>query len=111
MLGLDANSNYYQNVLERSKFMASFWYKLLREKIDPKEWIAHQAVALVNAFYTEICNEIHIPAGILQGAFFNSKLPHYMNYGAIGGLIGHEITHGFDDKGRETNYEGQFILS
>lgn len=46
------------------------------------------------------------PAGILQGSFFNSQAPKYVNFGAIGVVIGHEITHGFDDQGRRRNHEG-----
>lgn len=104
--GLEANGNYYQNIIERSKFWSAFEYKQLREKIDPKNWVDHQAVALVNAFYNPSTNSMEFPAGILQGVFFNSKIPKYMNFGAVGGVIGHEITHGFDDQGRRRDYEG-----
>ena len=103
---MEATGNYYENILERSKFWSAYEYKLLREKIDPTDWRDHQAVALVNAFYSGSTNAMEFPAGILQGVFFNSKLPRYMNYGAIGGVIGHEITHGFDDQGRRRNHEG-----
>jgi len=60
----------------------------------------------VNAFYNSLENSIKFPAGILQGAFFNKDRPHYLNFGAIGYIIGHEITHGFDDKGRQFDKDG-----
>lgn len=51
-------------------------------------------------------NTIRFPAGVLQGVFFNKDRPNYLNYAAIGYVIGHEITHGFDDKGRQFDKDG-----
>ncbi|XP_023229774.1 endothelin-converting enzyme 1-like [Centruroides sculpturatus] len=60
----------------------------------------------VNAAYDQNQNSITVPLGILQIPFYNRKLPKYLNYAAIGAIIGHEMTHGFDTKGRERNAEG-----
>ena len=60
--------------------------------------VRHGRPAVVNAFYSPLENSIQFPAGILQGVFFSSSRPNYLNYGAIGWVIGHEITHGFDGK-------------
>ena len=108
--GLQISDNFYINILQRNKFWYVFKYRRLREKIDPKDWIDHQAVALVNAFYNSETNSVVFPAGILQGIFFDSKVPKYMNFGAIGVVIGHEITHGFDDRGRRRNHIGNYII-
>ena len=63
-------------------------------------------MVIVHAFYSLDGNNIEFPAGILQGVFFNEKLPRFYNFGAIGSVIGHEITHGFDDRGKQKNYKG-----
>lgn len=105
--GLEVSGHFYANILQRNKFWSAFDYSRLRDKIDPKDWKgAEGAVALVNAFYNPEINAMIFPAGILQGSFFNSKSPKYMNFGAIGVVIGHEITHGFDDQGRRRNHLG-----
>ena len=58
----------------------------------------------INAYYNPVMNEIVFPAGILQAPFFNPDADDAVNYGAIGGIIGHEMSHGFDDEGAE--YDG-----
>merc|ERR1712179_263737 len=81
----------------------------LREKINKTDWVRHGNPAVVNAFYSPLENSIQFPAGILQGVFFGSDRPKYLNYGAIGWVIGHEITHGFDDQGRQFDQEGNLV--
>lgn len=77
----------------------------LRMPYDPdKTWVTGAAV--VNAFYSER-NEIVFPAGILQGVFYQLGLPRSLNFGAIGYVAGHEVTHGFDDMGSQYDAEGQ----
>jgi putative endopeptidase len=61
----------------------------------------------VNAYYSPLQNEIAFPAGVLQPPFFHRDFPAAMNYGAIGGAIGHELTHGYDDQGRKFDASGQ----
>lgn len=99
--------DYLGNTLNLIKFWRKFYYNRLREKVDPKSWIEHSLVTVVNAFYNPGQNNMEFPAGILQGAFFNANVPKYLNFAAIGAVIGHEITHGFDDQGKQRNENGK----
>jgi len=100
------NMTYYYNMLYIKKFSNAKNYNKLRKPVDKNDWVSHGQAAMVNAFYNPLENSITFPAGILQGIFFDSKRPNYLNFGAIGFVIGHEITHGFDDMGRQFDAEG-----
>ena len=105
--GLQFNSeNYLENYLRLKLFMRDFSAKEYRKKIDKKDWRTHGGAAYVGAFWHPDENSIQFPAGILGGVFFDSNRPDYMNYGSIGLVIGHEITHHFDDTGRQRDEEG-----
>ncbi|XP_056631851.1 neprilysin-2 isoform X2 [Diorhabda sublineata] len=108
--GLEIDSkHYFGSVLNLTLFGTRFSFKRLRQPVNKTDWITHGRPAVVNAFYSSIENSIQFPAGILQGVFFNSERPRYMNYGAIGFVIGHEITHGFDDQGRQFDKNGNLV--
>ena len=66
-----------------------------------------QVVSVVNAFYQPWLNQFIIPAGILQGTYYDYQRPNYMNFGAIGSIVGHEITHGFDTNGKYYDERGK----
>jgi endothelin-converting enzyme/putative endopeptidase len=72
--------------------------------VDPKEW--RMTPPTVNAYYSPLENNINFPAGILQPPFFDNRLDDAVNFGAIGAVIGHELTHGFDDSGRRFDAKG-----
>ena len=78
----------------------------LDQPVDPNEWA--MAPHEVNAYFHPLRTEIAFPAGILQPPFFDAAADDAVNYGAIGAIIGHEITHGFDDKGSRFDDRGQF---
>ena len=98
------NKSYYQNVVEASYFNTIEDYNKIGKKVDKSEWgILPQTV---NAYYHPVLNEVVFPSAILQPPFFDYKADDALNYGAIGAVIGHEITHGFDDQGRQYDYDG-----
>jgi len=108
--GLELSPNaYLSNALNMTVFGTNYAFSKLREKVNKTDWVRHGRPAVVNAFYSPLENSIQFPAGILQGIFFSSDRPKYMNYGAIGWVIGHEITHGFDDQGRQFDEEGNLV--
>jgi putative endopeptidase len=102
-LGLSP-SDLYGNVVAAGKFNRAWMLAKLDRPADPAEWgLTPQTV---NAYYNPVRNEIVFPAAILQPPFFDPKADAAVNYGSIGGVIGHEITHGFDDQGRKSDGDG-----
>ncbi|KAG8505481.1 Membrane metallo-endopeptidase-like 1 [Galemys pyrenaicus] len=98
---------YFENGLQNLRASAQRSLKKLREKVDQHLWIIGAAV--VNAFYSPNRNQIVFPAGILQPPFFSKEQPQALNFGGIGMVIGHEITHGFDDNGRNFDKDGNML--
>ncbi|XP_069933191.1 membrane metallo-endopeptidase-like 1 isoform X2 [Oryctolagus cuniculus] len=98
---------YFENGLQNLRAGAHRSLKKLREKVDQNLWIIGAAV--VNAFYSPNRNQIVFPAGILQPPFFSKEQPQALNFGGIGMVIGHEITHGFDDNGRNFDKNGNML--
>jgi endothelin-converting enzyme/putative endopeptidase len=72
--------------------------------VDRKEWL--MSPPTVNAYYSSQLNDINFPAGILQPPFYDNKMDDSVNFGGIGAVIGHELTHGFDDQGRKFDAKG-----
>nr|XP_027200738.1 neprilysin-2-like isoform X2 [Dermatophagoides pteronyssinus] len=101
--------DYFSNVQTLRKWSTDLAFGFLRKLNKKGDWRKHGKSAVVNAYYNIIENSIEFPAGILQGAFFSSDRPNYLNFGAIGFVIGHEITHGFDDKGRQFDKNGNNV--
>jgi len=103
------DSSYIKNYFTLKRFISKYYVQGLREKVDKESWKTHGGAAVVNAFYNPEENSIIFPAGFLAGTFFQADRPAYMNYGTIGLVIGHEITHGFDDQGSQKDGEGNLI--
>ena len=104
-LVIDMKKSYYDNIVECKKFWNAYdIQKKAGKPVDKDEW--HMNPQTVNAYYNPTTNEICFPAGILQPPFFDANADDAFNYGAIGVVIGHEMTHGFDDSGRHYDKEG-----
>jgi predicted metalloendopeptidase len=98
------SDSYAQNVMRAEAFESRYRLSRLGQPVDRTEW--HMTPPTVNAYYNGTLNEIVFPAGILQPPFFDPQADDAVNYGAIGCVIGHEITHGFDDQGSRSDGEG-----
>lgn len=99
--------SYWENVLALKKFDAQFSYSQLGLPVDKDRW--QMTPQTVNAYYDPSTNEICFPAGILQRPYFDPGADDACNYGAIGVVIGHEMTHGFDDQGRNFDQNGNMV--
>ena len=102
---VDPGKTLFENSASISRF---FWNDMVERKfkkpVDPTEWYMNPQE--INAYYDVSTNEICFPAGILQYPFFSLEADDAFNYGAIGTIMGHEMTHGFDDEGRQFDKEG-----
>ena len=104
-LQIDPKKSYYENMQECHKFWNAWNIEHRAGKpVDRDDW--HMTPQTVNAYYNPTTNEICFPAGILQYPFFEPTADDAFNYGAIGVVIGHEMTHGFDDQGRRFDKDG-----
>ena len=104
-LDIDPSLTYYENLQRASVFeMDDMIQKKVNKPVDRDEW--YMTPQTVNAYYNPTTNEICFPAGILQYPFFDMEADDAFNYGAIGVVIGHEMTHGFDDNGRQYDKDG-----
>ena len=104
-LKIDPKKSYFDNMQECSRFWNAWHIEHTAGKpVDREDW--YMTPQTVNAYYNPTTNEICFPAGILQVPFFDPTADDAFNYGAIGVVIGHEMTHGFDDQGRQFDKDG-----
>ena len=106
-MNIDPQKSLYENMKEVAKWAhADMLARKWKKPVDRDEW--HMTPQTVNAYYNPTTNEICFPAGILQYPFFDMEADDAFNYGAIGVVIGHEMSHGFDDQGRQFDKDGNF---
>lgn len=98
------NDSYWENILRSNDFDFEYMLSKAGKPVDKEQWL--MTPQTVNAYYNPTTNEICFPAGILQYPFFDMQADDAFNYGAIGVVIGHEMTHGFDDQGRQFDKDG-----
>ncbi|CEP19874.1 hypothetical protein [Parasitella parasitica] len=102
-----ADDDYFGNYVNARKFGILDEWRQVGKTPDRSKWLMNPQE--VNAYYNPSFNEIVFPAGILQAPFFASDYPDYLNYGGIGVVVGHELTHGFDNMGRHFDAEGRLV--
>ena len=103
-LTIDPEDSYWENVKAANVWSTADELAKVGKPVDKEEWL--MSPQTVNAYYNPTTNEICFPAAILQPPFYNSAADDAVNYGAIGVVIGHEMTHGFDDQGRNFDKDG-----
>ena len=104
-LTIDPSKSYFENLCQASAFITDYYIqKDVNKPVDRTRW--QMTPQTINAYYNATTNEFCFPAGILQPPFFNPEADDAANYGAIGVVIGHEMTHGFDDQGSQFDKDG-----
>lgn len=99
-----ARNEFFGNVSRAAEFEHKRRVSKIGQPVDRLEW--NMTPPTVNAYYSSSLNDINFPAGILQPPFYDTRIDDAINYGGIGAVIGHELTHGFDDQGRKFDAEG-----
>lgn len=108
--GLKLNdSNYLQSAIDIDQHGKKFVCSRFHKTVNRSDWVDHSQTVFVNANYNGKTNSIQIIAAMLQGHFYSNDRPEYMNYASVGYVIGHEMTHGFDDLGRLYNSNGNLV--
>ena len=105
-LKIDRRRSYWDNIKDAIKHEIDYNLADWGKPVDKTRW--YMTPQTVNAYYSPLSNEICFPAGILQAPYFNPDADPAENYGAIGVVIGHEMTHGFDDQGSQFDKDGNF---
>ena len=104
---LDPNLSYWENVHNANMWANKKYLEKWGKPVDKSEW--GMTPQTINAYYNPLANEIVFPAGILQAPFFDPDASDAENYGGIGVVIGHELTHGFDDQGSQFDPDGNMV--
>ena len=104
---LDPSLSYWDNIHNASMWRQKKYLEKWGKPVDKSEW--HMTPQTINAYYNPTSNEIVFPAGILQAPFFDPEASDAENYGGIGVVIGHELTHGFDDQGAQFDPDGNMV--
>ncbi|KAI8379641.1 uncharacterized protein BYT42DRAFT_496200 [Radiomyces spectabilis] len=99
--------SYFKNYLKSRTWDIVEQWRQVGKPPNKSKWLMNPQE--VNAYYNPVFNEIVFPAGILQNPFFGNEYPDYLNYGGIGVVVGHELTHGFDNSGRHYDAEGRLV--
>ncbi|CAG8542412.1 14891_t:CDS:10, partial [Acaulospora morrowiae] len=101
------NDTFFENIVSAERWQSERQWQKIGKPVDRGHW--YMTPQTVNAYYNPTANEIVFPAGILQPPFFSAETPEYINFGGIGMVIGHELTHAFDNHGRRYDASGRLI--
>ena len=101
---------HFNNMKRKNLFQLKLAMSEFRKEVDKSDWRSFSgSVSEVNAMYSPPENKIMFPAAYLQGFHFSDDRPMVMNFGTTGMVVGHELTHGFDDQGKQFNWEGNMV--